>query len=189
MLDMTPRLVGFFPKRNDYENPFADQGIVEICSVSQCIRRGPEEWVELWKHNDVGFYNSEEMALSIIAGEENDYTLFAYKLFLFCYENGVLKTETARLSEARALNLSADLSGYVSVGFDVASHLPSVIHFECSALSCNCGFREFDVNAYCLLPNLDSAMAAQKKISERNYEPGEQYLLQVYKQPDVDGSP
>ena len=179
-LNLEPKFVGFFPKKNRYKNPLANNGIVEICSVSECFRKGPDNWIDLWKHNDLGFYDTESITLGIIEKDLKDYTIFAYKLFLFCYEDGELKTETKMLSRANKLNLADDLTGYSFLGFDVVSCCMSDF-FECSAYSCNVGFQEFKVNKYCLLQDLDLAMSAHQQISEGNYEPGEQYLLEVYR--------
>jgi hypothetical protein len=178
-LNLKPKFVGFFPKQNKYKNPFRNEGITEICSVSECIRSGPKDWIDLWKHNDLGFYNTESIVCSTFQEKVKQYTIFAYKLFLFCYENGKLKTESKMISRANKLNIAEDLAGYVFIGYDIVSC--SSDFFECSGFSCNTAFKEYRVNEYCLLQDLDYAMCAQKQISEGNYEPGDQYLLEVHK--------
>jgi hypothetical protein len=179
-INLKPKFVGFFPKENDYGNHLKNEGITEICSVSECIREGPKDWIDLWKHNDLGFYDSQALALSTIMKVEEQYTIFAYKLFLFCYENGKLKTESKMVSRANKLNITEDLTDYSFVGFDVVNCSDSDF-FECSAFSCNFGSQDYKVNEYCLLQDLDYAISALKQISDGNYEPGDQYLLEVYR--------
>ena len=180
MVNLTPKFIGFFPKQNDYENPFRNNGIIEICSVSECLRGGLDNWIDLWKHNDLGCYDSESLVQTLIREKLDSYTIFAYKLFLFCYENGELKTESDMILRANRLNITANLTEYDFVGFDIINSSVGNF-FECSALSCNCASETYKVNKYCLLENLDSAICALKEVSQGNYEPGEQYLIEVYR--------
>jgi hypothetical protein len=190
MVNIESKFIGYFPKKNDYENPavMVDKwrdslraaGVTEIGSVSECIRSGPEGWIDLWKHNELGFYDSEDVVLTVIKGHEDQYTIFAYKLYLVCYEDGETKTGGKMIARANQLNVTENLKGYQFIGFDVASCSLSDF-FECSALSCNNAFEEYEVNEYCLLSDPALARRAHKEISAGNYEPGEQYLLEVYR--------
>ena len=180
MVNLEPNFVGFFPKQSFHDSPFENHGITDICSVSECIRSGLKDWIDLWKHNDLGFYDDESIVRGILQEDLKQYTVFAYRLFLFCYENGELRTEGKMISRAKKMNIPEDLTNYTFVGLDVVSCSDSDF-FECSALSCNNAFEKFKVNEYCLLEDLDYAMIAQKEISKGNYEPGEQYLLEVYR--------
>ncbi len=181
MFNMKPKLVGFFPKKNDYNNPFQNDGIIEIGSVSDCIRKGLDDWINLWKHNEIGFYNSEAIIRDVTNLDFDKYTIFGYKLFLFCYEKGKVKTKSNTIALASNINIAEDLSSYDLIGFDIANISPNGLYFECSALSCNKGYKEYRVNKFCLLDDLNYALTAIKEISAGNYEPGEQYLLEVYK--------
>jgi len=163
-------------KRGD---SFRAAGVTEIGSVSECIRSGPEDWIDLWKHNELGFYDSEDIVRTVIKGAEDQYTIFAYKLFLVCYEDGEAKTGW-KIARAKQLDITEDLAGYRFIGFDVVN-CSYCEYFECSALSCNSGLEEYAVNEYCLLDDLALARRAHKEISAGNYEPGEQYLLEVYR--------
>src|SRR3989339_508358 len=165
--NLTAKFIGFFPKKNDYNNFLSNEGITEICSVSECIRNGPDGWINQWKHNDLGFYNSEDIVQSLIKKKTEEYTFFAYKLFLFCYKNGELKSESKMILRANKLSIAEELTNYSLVGFDVVSCSESDF-FECSALSCNGAFEKYKVNEYCLLQDLGSAINAQEEISEGN---------------------
>ena len=37
----------------------------EIASVSTCISSAPEGWIDLWKHNRLGFYDTLDLAQAI----------------------------------------------------------------------------------------------------------------------------
>lgn len=36
------------------------QSVREICSVSTCVSSGAEDWVDHWRHNELGWFNSIE---------------------------------------------------------------------------------------------------------------------------------
>lgn len=77
-----PKLVGFFPKlpcpKPDW---IKNDTVKEICSVSDCISEGPDNWIDEWKHNDIGFYNSEEIMLQVLKKSQERYNFYAYKLY------------------------------------------------------------------------------------------------------------
>ena len=33
------------------------QSVREICSVSTCVSSGAEDWVDHWRHNELGWFN------------------------------------------------------------------------------------------------------------------------------------
>jgi hypothetical protein len=189
--------IGYFPKINVDINNFkihnsddkwiTDPRVIEICSVSNCMRGGPENYINHWKHNELEYFDTEDLAWSIIENDINNFTMFAYKLFLFCYRKGNKLERTKVLEIAKVIQAKLISDNFKSIGYDVVSvSVPStendVINlFEHSALSCNCGYKEFKTNKYCLFDSLDYAIECQKTISTGNYEPGEQYLIEVFK--------
>jgi hypothetical protein len=179
-INLVPKFVGFFPKENNYNNPFRDEGLSEICSISECLREGPKNWIDSWKHNELGFYDAENIVYDLIKNNIEQYTIFAYKLFLFCYENGNLKNKSKMISRATDINISEKLTYYTPIGFDIVNSSEGDF-FECSAMTCNGGFKKYKINKYGLLDDLGFAIGVLKEISEGHYEPGEQYLLEVYK--------
>jgi hypothetical protein len=52
---MTAVLVGYFAKRTQRhpEWPKAPQ-VEEIASVSDCLSKSPPDWIDYWRHNDLG---------------------------------------------------------------------------------------------------------------------------------------
>ncbi|OGC16825.1 hypothetical protein A2282_02365 [candidate division WOR-1 bacterium RIFOXYA12_FULL_36_13] len=184
------KFVGYFPKINidinDLKIPntnkkwITEKTIIEIASVSNCMRKGPDI---PQGSNELGFYDNEILALSSIQNETNRYTMFAYTLFLFCYEDGNLIEKSKMINKAKKLKAVFVPERYKLIGYDVTSNSLSDF-FECSPLSCNQGFKEFKTNKYCLFNEIDYAVECQKIISSSNFEPGKQYLFEVYKKTD-----
>ncbi len=176
-----PSFVGFFPKRTEERADWLENPVVEeICSVSLCISDGPEDWVERWEHNDLGFYDSEALALDATEGKESGFDLYAYRMYGLRFDAGEVQTHPS------PVKLACDLSAYEFLGHDAVSRsgagVPNVqCFFECSPLSCNSGADVFSVNRHCLITELDNAYQACIEISKGKYEPGPYYLFEVYR--------
>jgi hypothetical protein len=44
-------------------------GVREICSVSNCVSDGAEGWLESWRHNELGWFNTIDDALAVVPSE------------------------------------------------------------------------------------------------------------------------
>jgi len=56
-------------------------GVREICSVSECISPGADDWITSWRHNSLGWFNSVSDAVSVVPKERRgEYRLFAYRI-------------------------------------------------------------------------------------------------------------
>jgi hypothetical protein len=177
MLKSAPLLVGFFPKITMPRPEWLRvPSVQEICSVSNCISAGPPNWVEQWQHNSLGFYDSEEIALALVADEpEHRYDLYAYELFLVAANAGKLEDFEIDIAIGQVP------SDYEFLGYDVATKSVSAF-FECSPLSCNGAAADFGTNRYCLLDGQSQADAALLQMSIVKYEPGLCYLFRVHRQ-------
>ena len=170
------RLAGYFPKRTVPRPAFLDGAptVIDICSVSSCISHAPTDWIDHWLHNELGFFDSPDIAGQVIPPSEEGFTIFCYRL------------GTVRFSEGRAEVWTwpeidpETRPGYRSFGFDVIgkSDLGS-IGFEHSPLSCNSMAAEYPVNAHCLLDDLAIAVAAAEQFSIEQPEPGMYYVAEV----------
>ncbi len=199
-----PKLVfvGYFPKLTVLKNGLkAENGdiwlknevVEEICSVSDCISKSPEGWIDKWKHNDLGFYDTELSAVSVVSEDDlKKYELFAYKLYPVKFDQGEIVKFTIK---SKAVE---DLSSYTFIGFDVVSRSVSDF-FECSPLSCNSGCEIFPVNRFCLIQDFKGALRCCQNISQEiagvktvknaqglmeyhgKWEPGPYYLFQVFR--------
>src|SRR5689334_15492415 len=72
---------GYFLKRattlpEGYDLP----GVVDIASVSHCIAEGPENWIESWKFNELGFFDRIDIAESLVPeSERSQFDVYAYE--------------------------------------------------------------------------------------------------------------
>jgi hypothetical protein len=170
----TPIFTGFFLKRAERSaETIQAPGVDRVRSVSECISKGPEDWIQHWVHNELGFFDREETALSVGSPSEA-YELYAYTVYPLRWNDD--GTVEAWHPAAAPGGLP---SGYERIGYDVVSKSFSSF-FECSPLSCNAGFEKFAVNEHCLFSDLDAAQAAIEQIATGNYEPGSYFLVGVY---------
>ena len=153
----------------------------EICSVSNCISMGPDDWLDSWRHNELGWFNSIDDALRVVPGGTlRQYRLFAYRVTPEVHRSG------ARVKFAPPADVHPDPipSDFVARGFDaVSKSVDGTIGFECSPLSCNYLAAELDVNEFRLFSSLDPALAGADTFSVSQPEPGDYYVVQVLEAP------
>jgi len=169
---------GYFPKRIEQRPEFVKAPTVrEICSVSNCISSGPENWIDLWLHNEFGWFNNITDAKRIIpAGQENFYRLFAYRIHPEIFREG------GRLP----LLIPPDVvpepipHSFRRLGFDsVQRSIYGVLGFECSPLSCNAMADEIPTNEFCLFDSFEAGLSGADRFSREQPEPGNYYLIEV----------
>ena len=202
--DLPPlTFVGYVPRRitprrelkgQDGKIWLTNEAVEEICSVSECLAKAPEGWVDRWEHNALGFYDTERAAASVIpADRRQEYALFGYKMY-------PIQADQGRIVEAAIATTAQEaLSRYTLIGFDVVSKSMADF-FECSPLSCSGGCDDaFPVNRCCLLNDLEAAWQCYRRVvadiaDERattrpdgvlewrgKWKPGPYYLFQVYR--------
>lgn len=169
---------GYFPKRlvpNDELTKALK--VRDICSVSECVSRGPEGWIEHWLHNELGWFNRIPDALAVVpANQREAFRLFAYRIHPEVFHGG------SRLE----LVLPADVhpepipDAFERLGFDsVNRSVELTVGFECSPLSCNYMAAEMKVNEHCLFDSLGEAIAGATRFSIEQPEPGDYYVIEV----------
>ena len=169
--------LGFFPKITEQSPEWLDnQSVREICSVSECISKGPENWIQKWQHNELGFFDSESLAYEVIEQHPEKFDIYAYKLFpLRCLGD---ELEFITLESRFGHQLPKD---YQFLGYDIVTKSVADF-FECSPLSCNHGAKQYNVNQFCLVDDQAGAMDILLEISkDGSYEPGPYYLFEVYR--------
>ncbi len=171
-------LIGYFPKIVVRRPEWLDNAPVveEIYSVSNCFSESPPDWIDKWKHNEMWAYDTPELAWSVVSEEERHrYTLFAYRILprLFA-EAGESAWEIPTLA------VSALPEGFRSVGFDAVSRSCGS-SFECSPLSCNHMAVNYPVNKYCLVENLETAIAMARDFTVKECEPGPYCVVEVFR--------
>ena len=83
-MDLTtlqPVFVGFFPKLVEKRPEWLTcNDVAEVCSVSTCVSAGPPNWINHWRHNRAGFFDTVERALSVIEeGARPRYRVLAFR--------------------------------------------------------------------------------------------------------------
>jgi hypothetical protein len=175
---------GYFPKRIASRPKELDApGVREIASVSDCMSSGPENWIDHWRHNELGWFNTVVDAMSAIPKAERAlYRVFAYRLEPFAYHQGN-QIEIVIPTDVRPDPIGPE---FVERGFDaVSKSMETVLGFECSPLSCNYLAVELPTNEFCLFPNRDAAAAAAQSFSIEQPEPGDYYVIQVLELTDA----
>jgi hypothetical protein len=174
---MTFHFCGYFPKKatplpEGYDLP----GVVEIASVSVCLAPAPEDWIQSYTFNALGFFDDVGLAESVIPEPEQSQSQFDIYAYEFLDERFACGLVEAWLMPP--LDCSPPGSDFEPLGFDVVGKSISAF-FECSPLSCNGEAKTFRANAYCLFDGLDEAVAAAQAFSNNEPEPGPYYIARV----------
>ena len=149
----------------------------EICSVSECISPGADNWIASWRHNSLGWFNSIAEAEKVVpAAERGAYRLFAYRIHPELFR-GRHRVPLELPDDVRPDPLPA---GFATIGYDCASRsAAATLSFECSPLSCNGLASEMPVNVHCLFPTLALAIAGAERFAVEQPEPGDYYVVEV----------
>lgn len=177
-----PVFIGYFPKKTmGRDEWFGNASVEEVCSVSNCMSKAPEDWLNYWKHNAYGLYDTEEQAWAIVRNDPVSYDMYGYRLFPFVFDGGA---GTSMSVQPTAI---AQLAEYDFLGYDPVSREEAfTIEFGHSPLSCNKGFEQYPVNRFCLLDRLEDAWLGTAEIAKAAqamgaWEPGPYYLCEVYR--------
>jgi hypothetical protein len=171
-------LAGYFARRiSARPDHLAAPGVREICSVSQCLSPGAEDWIASWRHNGLGWFNTIADALSVVPeAQRGEFRLFAYRIHPEVFSGGE-RAPFAPPDDVRPEPLPA---GFAAIGFDSASRSSAHgLSLECSPLSCNGLAAELAVNEHCLFPSLDAAIAGAIRFAAEQPEPGDYYVVEV----------
>jgi hypothetical protein len=175
VLNMEPILLGYFAKQraataSDLHIPAT---VNEIASVSGCIARKPDDWINHWKHNNWFVFDSPQDALSVAEGVR-DVRLYAYSVLPVEFtpegehEFSIVGVAPTPLSDE-----------FEQLGFDVASRSVAP-EFECSPLSCNGLAGEVAVNEFCLIGSLAEALSFARRCAIEQPEPGIYFVIGIH---------
>jgi len=169
-------LIGYFPKKVTPRPAWLQAPAVrEICSVSECIAGGPDDWISRWAHNALWVYDTEQLAESVIPTRSGGevFRIYAYRLLPSLFRGRT--HEPVDLPGVAAHALPAN---FVSLGFDVVSRSGGTA-FECSPLSCNGMATQFEVNEHCLVSSSEGALELARWCAEEEPEPGPYVVVEV----------
>jgi hypothetical protein len=173
-----PHFVGYFPKATQPRPDWIKAPMVEeIASVATCISPAPEGWVQLWKHNALGFYDTLDLVREVTATAPGPFELFAYELFpIKCLDKAIEPAEVP-------VDLGAVPADFEFLGYDIVTRTQTHF-FECSPLSCNGAASSVRVNSHCLIDGEERAERTLLAMSApaSGVEPGPYYVFKVYRQ-------
>ena len=134
---------------------------------------GSARWVDSWRHNDLGLFDTAEIAESVIPIDEREaFTILAYSIWDRMFDNGVEMPLPIALSDRPGPE-----PAFTTLGFDAVEW--SHNSFSCSPLSCNGGAATFSTNELCLFRTVDEATAGAREFSSGNWEPGPYWIVEV----------
>jgi hypothetical protein len=175
--------LGYCAKRS-LTAPFAGRNR-NIANVSDCLAKRSDKWVERWDFNRATFWNTESEAWACVPEtSKSAFRIFAYGILPLLFDpSGIEKPVTIEhLFPADMPELPSALPAYQRIGYDVVERDVStgMLGFGCSPLSCNGMAAEILVNEFCLIDDLDSAMAAARRFGVEQPEPGPYVIVEVF---------
>ena len=187
-----PVLIGYLPKRLTAATGAgrAPQypGVDEICCVTDCCgSEPPAGWIDHWRHNlDTWLFDTPEAARSVVpaAGRER-YRLYAYRLLPILFHDSGHRSEHPLPRQLTAVPIPKQ---FRRIGYDaVQRHLGTTDAgvtiapaFGCSPLSCNGMAEEYPVNRYCLIDDLETAVAMAGDFAAGTCEPGPYCVIEIW---------
>lgn len=187
-------LIGYFPKRrtirSSWVSPYPNVGfpasepVEEICSVSQCIAKGPEPTEGEMPVNQFGGHDDPAAAWRAVApGQREDFDLFAYRLAPILFHDGHVEE-----LELPSLDLAPLPATFERLGYD-AVELTHGQCLGCSPLSCNGHSAMTSVNRYCLMETEQAGTELARAFSISKPEPGPYCLVEVWRDRAVPPNP
>ena len=170
-------LIGYFPKRTTKRPDWLKPEVVEeVCSVANCVSPAPDGWINHWRHNAMGLFDTPDLALSVVPeADRNELDIYAYQMFPVRFIRGRQEPFAIPALPTAPLPASFELLGFDVVSFSLEGG------FEHSPLSCNHMAETVTVNRYCLVDDRDLALACAAKFEGDGCEPGPYYVVAVWR--------
>ena len=174
--------LGYCAKRS-LKAPFAGRDR-DIASVSDCLSKRADKWVERWDFNRATFWNSESEAWACVPDEsKSEFKLFAYRILPLLFDtSGIEKPVTMdQLFPGDLPDLPSAQPRYQGIGYDIVERnaLMGMLGFGCSPLSCNGMAESIPVNEFCLIDDSETALAAARRFGIEQPEPGPYVIVEV----------
>ena len=175
---MTTVLIGYFPKKTVRHSDWLKATIVDqICSVSSCISKAPEQWIGHWKHNEMWVFDSPALAWGVVPeADREEFEMYAYRIAPV--EIGDGKEEVFTIPPISPEPVSDD---FESLGFDIVCGSQGK-DFGCSPLSCNKLAEKIPTNCFCLMGDLTEALGVARGFDGIACEPGPYFVVEVFRQ-------
>jgi len=162
----------------------AKRSFKDIASVSDCLSKRSDKWVERWDFNRATCWNTESDAWACVPDEsKSEFKLFAYRILPLLFDtSGIEKPVTVdQLFQADMPALPSATPPYQRLGYDVVERdvATGMLGFGCSPLSCNGMAESIPVNEFCLIDDLETASAAARRFGIEQPEPGPFVIVEV----------
>lgn len=171
--------IGYFPKRVQARPEWLKVShVVDICSVSECISRGPVDWINLWRHNAMWCFDSPRIAKTVVPVEDaHAFQIFAYRMLPLQFDNS-----TDAEFAIPSLAIESMPPTFDFLGFDAVSRFAGS-SFECSPLSCNGAAESESVNPHCLIDDETEIIRLAKCFATESnrFEPGPYFIVEVWR--------
>ena len=180
-----PRTIGYLVKRTEGRQTFPMGAVEEVCSVSCCISTAPAGQ----PMRGMGFHPSESLALSDAErAADRSCDLYAYRLLPVAFgEDGEMRDldeEERDALVAAEEDVEPIPPDYVCLGWDITNNSlgwKNWGQFEDSPLTCSGLAEQIATNCYGLIEELDRALTAAPEVIKGPSDPGEYYLVQVWR--------
>ena len=159
-----------------------------VASVSECLSKRPDQWVERWDFNRATCWNTEAEAWASVPDESKpEFKVVAYRILPVLFDtSGVEKAITIdQLFPADMPELPSATPPYPQLGYDVVERDVStgMLGFGCSPLSCNGMAESITVNEFCLIDDMETALATARRFGVEQPEPGPYVIVEVLAPP------
>ena len=176
--------LGFCAKRA-YKMPFAGRD-GDIASVSDCLSKRADNWVERWDFNRATFWNSESEAWACVPDKsKSEFRIFAYQILPLLFDTSGIEKPVMidQLFPVDMPDLPREHAPlpFQRIGYDVVERNASMgmLGFGCSPLCCNGMADKILVNEFCLIDNRETALAAARRFGAEQPEPGPYVIVEV----------
>jgi hypothetical protein len=158
--------------------------VEEICSVSECISKGPDRWSQNLTPNPFwGFANPASAWEAVLPADRPGLGLVAYRLYPVRFADG--KQEAVDLPPLEVEPLP---NSFTRLGWDAVELAGDArqYRFGCSPLSCNFQAGQpgaVAVNRHCLVASEREAFELAEAFSIAKPEPGPYGVVEVWRAP------
>ena len=162
----------------------AKRSFKDIASVSDCLSKRSDKWVERWDFNRATYWNTESDAWACVPDESrSEFKLCAYSILPLIFDtSGTEKAVTIdQLFPTDMPELPSAMPPYQRLGYDVVERdvATGMLGFGCSPLSCNGMAESVPVNEFCLIDDLETAVVAARRFGVEQPEPGPYVIVEV----------
>ena len=158
----------------------------DIASVSDCLSKRPDGWVERWDFNRATLWNTESDAWACVPDESKSaFQIFAYGILPLLFDTSGIEDPVTidQLFPADMPDLPREHATlpFQRIGYDIVERdiATGMLAFGCSPLSCNGMAEDILVNESCLIDDLEAALAAARSFGVEQPEPGPYVIVEV----------